>query len=778
MQPTRQGCPAHRFVAFFAVLIAAVSAASPAWAQLRIVTYNTNNASSSSSGPRAAVSTVLTAVGDQTRSGFARSADIVLFQEHAAVATSTEAYVDLMNGIYGAGTYARGSLDGATTGGGRPTVVYKTSAVSLVGETEVNSTGSSGAARATLRYQFRPVGYDSAADFYVYNSHFKASNDSTSRARRGVEADGIRANADALGAGVAAIYAGDFNFYTSSEAGFGNFTAAGHGQAFDPINRVGSWTNSSSFLDVHTQSPVTTAQFSGQITAGMDDRFDFQLVTSAVLDGRGFDYLPGSYWAFGNTGTHTLDGALSTGSAASLQAVLPGYTSQQATAVINALMSSSDHLPVVADYQLPARLGVAAATLPATVLRGAIVGGNLAARNSAPVAVAIGADRLDYTISGSGGLTATGSGSLAPLAAAASHAFSLDTSTAGSRQATLTVATTSPQAAGAPFTRAYSVNVLDTAAVEKTGPAGAVAAGGSLTLANAAAAVGTQRAAAVVASRTLAGDSGWSVSGLGVGTSVAAGGLGWGTAAFDATGRLNGTYSASFTLGLQHDQSLPGAAAGDLGTLSWSFETILAGRTVSGMAAVGGGESFAGLGIASGLARGTAAAVLAGTAGEARSVSLSFAAAPEGDFFSDVLTLQGTAGDAIVLSLTYDAGSLGDLLPGELFLGWLDTRPESDSAGEWVNSVLGNSVNLVTRETAYLGSWEAYVAEFSPASPAAALGAWGVDPSAASMWAVVDHNSEFAIVPVPEPATWLSLAAAAGAAWRLRKRRRSAAPAG
>ena len=767
MQPTRQGCPAHRFVAFSAVLMAAASAASPARAQLRIVNYNTNNASSSSSGPRAAVSPVLTAVGDQTRSGFARSADIVLFQEHAAVATSTEAYVDLLNGIYGAGTYARGSLDGATTGGGRPTVVYKTSAVSLVGETEVNSTGSSGAARATLRYQFRPVGYDSAADFYVYNSHFKASNDSTSRARRGVEADGIRANADALGAGVAAIYAGDFNFYTSSEAGFGNFTAAGHGQAFDPINRVGSWTNSSSFLDVHTQSPVTTAQFNGQITGGMDDRFDFQLVTGAVLDGRGFDYLPGSYWAFGNTGTHTLDGALSTGSAASLQAVLPGYTSQQATAVINALMSSSDHLPVVADYQLPARLGVAAATLPATVLRGAIVGGNLAVSNSAPVAVAIGADRLDYTISGSGGLTATGSGSLAPLAAAASHAFSLDTSTAGSRQATLTVATTSPQAAGAPFTRAYSVNVLDTAAVEKTGPAGAVAAGGSLTLANAAAAVGTQRAAAVVASRTLVGDSGWSVSGLGLGTSVAAGGLGSGTAAFDATGRLNGTYSARFTLGLQHDQSLTGAAAGDLGTLSWSFETILAGRTGSGMAAVGGGGSYAGLGIASGLARGTAAAVLAGTAGEARSVSLSFAAAPEGDFFSDVLTLQGTAGDAIVLSLTYDARSLGDLLPGELFLGWLDTRPESDSAGEWVNSVLGNSVNLVAPETAYLGSWESYLADFSPASPAAALGAWGVDSSAASMWAVVDHNSEFAIVAVPEPGTWLLLAAAgAGTAWR------------
>jgi hypothetical protein len=320
------------------------------------------------------------------------------------------------------------------------------------------------------------------------------------------------------------------------------------------------------------------------------------------------------------------------------------------------------------------------------------------------------------------------------------------------------------------------VNVLDTAAVEKTGPAGVVAAGGSLTLANAAAASGTQRAAALISSRTLAGDVGWSVSGLGVGTSVAAGGVGSGTAAFDASGRLNGTYSASFTLGLEHDQSLPGAAAGDLGTLAWNLETTVAGRTGSGTAAVGSGESYAGLGIASGLARGTEAAVLAGAAGAATSVSMSFAAAPEGDFYSDVLSLGGTAGDAIVLSLTYSAESLGDLLPGDLFLAWLDTRPESGTSGEWVNSVAGNSVDLVTRETAYLGSWEAYLAEFSPASPAAALGAWGVDAASTSVWAVVDHNSQFAAVAVPEPATWLLLAAAAaGAAWWRRRVPRAAA---
>ena len=70
--------------------------------------------------------------------------------------------------------------------------------------------------------------------------------------------------------------------------------------------------------------------------------------------------------------------------------------------------------------------------------------------------------------------------------------------------------------------------------------------GDTLTLTNAAAASGMQRAVAVIASRTLTGDSGWTVNGLAVGTSVAAAGAGSGTAAFDPAGRLNGTYAATF----------------------------------------------------------------------------------------------------------------------------------------------------------------------------------------------------------------------------------------
>src|SRR5690606_39851746 len=49
----------------------------------------------------------------------------------------------------------------------------------------------------------------------------------------------------------------------------------------------------------------------------MDDRFDFQLVSGEMLDGEGMSIIPGSYRAFGNNGTHSLNGAITTGTGAS-----------------------------------------------------------------------------------------------------------------------------------------------------------------------------------------------------------------------------------------------------------------------------------------------------------------------------------------------------------------------------------------------------------------------------------------------------------------------------
>jgi hypothetical protein len=68
-----------------------------AHAQLRILDYNVAASSSSSSGPRPGMDTVLQAIGDQNRSGFSRPVDIMLMQEGHSVTTTGQAYADLLN---------------------------------------------------------------------------------------------------------------------------------------------------------------------------------------------------------------------------------------------------------------------------------------------------------------------------------------------------------------------------------------------------------------------------------------------------------------------------------------------------------------------------------------------------------------------------------------------------------------------------------------------------------------------------------------------------------
>jgi hypothetical protein len=332
---------------------AALAYALPAEAQLRIVTYNTAN------DARPGMDVVLKSIGEESYDGFAKPIDILLLQEqsHDAGLPTTQLFVDLLNTIYaGQGiTYARGNLAGL--GDDTQTIVYRTQTVSLLNETTVGAVASSGMARQALRYQLRPVGYDSSADFYIYNDHYKASEGTdspgaTSNAdRRLAEATTIRANADALGQGANIIYVGDFNLYHSdaTEPAWAQLTSAGNGQAFDPVNRVGNWHQNSSFADVHTQSPTVASRYGGQVPGGMDDRFDFQLVSGELRDGSGFDYLPGSYHAFGNNGTtynKDIDDAANS-------YVFSGVTSYTKSQILSALASVSDHLPVVADYQLP-----------------------------------------------------------------------------------------------------------------------------------------------------------------------------------------------------------------------------------------------------------------------------------------------------------------------------------------------------------------------------------------------------------------------------------------
>jgi endonuclease/exonuclease/phosphatase family metal-dependent hydrolase len=426
-----------------------VGVAGSAHAQLRMVTYNTRGA------PGTGMDIVLKSIGEEQRNGIAKPIDVLMLQEtsRASGLPDTQGFVNLLNSMYAGQTYngepityARGNATGnvSFSDDTSQSLVYRVQTVQLISETAFGAVSGSGIPRQPLRYQLRPVGYDSTADFYVYNSHYKASQDAaapgTNANRRNIEAIAVRNNSNALGEGAHVIYAGDFNFYDydAEEPAWGTLTAAGAGQAFDPINRVGTWHENASFADVHTQSPCTSG--CGDAGGAMDDRFDFQLTTGEFLDGEGLSYINGSYHAFGNNGT-TYNRAINNGSNT---VTFPGVTSYTRTQILNALATVTDHIPVVADYQVPAVMSAIAGAVPATLYVGDVFNFDVTVSNIAKVLQPLGADELDYSVTTAGSLIGSYFSQVdAALGGGNVHQIGLNTATPGEKIGVITIASAS-----------------------------------------------------------------------------------------------------------------------------------------------------------------------------------------------------------------------------------------------------------------------------------------------------------------------------------------------
>lgn len=263
---------------------------------------------------------------------------------------------------------------------------------------------------------------------------------------------------------------------------------------------------------------------------------------------------------------------------------------------------------------------------------------------------------------------------------------------------------------------------------------------------NAATSDGGQRATAEITSRSVTG-AGWSVTGLATGTTINQDSTVSGTVNFNASasGLLNGsTSSGSLQLGFQHaNQSMQGASSNDLGDATWNFETIVTGNNSgSGSATINNGGSFAGLGIQSstGLAQ-----LLDGTSGGNRTLAMELSSTPIGMgvsanplAISQYLSLTGTESDVFTLSLNYNGTATDPVIQ------WWD-------GSSWVNAVLGNTGGTAN----FIGDtpYDAAI-HFS-------LGNYGFDSTTNTAWAVLNHNSEFVVVP--EPGTWFLVSVGLGA---------------
>jgi hypothetical protein len=278
-----------------------------------------------------------------------------------------------------------------------------------------------------------PSGYESAdASFRIYAVHLKASTGSDNEQKRLAEVQNMRARMESFPPGQSYIVTGDCNIYTSSELAYQYMLSSAVGLAGvvqDPIDRPGNWHDGSSFASIHTQSTRTTA-FGGGATGGLDDRFDLMLVGPALQDGEGMDVLDSTYTACGQDGLHfnrsLIDSPPDT--------VVPSN-------VLQALYQGSDHLPLYADYQLPALLLVDASLEIGPV----IVGGATSALLSVSNPAVVPADELDYSMETEPPFSAPAGTYQAEAGAPPNqHAIGLDGSDVGFFSADLTLVTDSP----------------------------------------------------------------------------------------------------------------------------------------------------------------------------------------------------------------------------------------------------------------------------------------------------------------------------------------------
>ncbi|MBN1347382.1 MAG: choice-of-anchor D domain-containing protein [Phycisphaerae bacterium] len=447
-----------------AILCAVLTPAS--FAQIRVVSWNAlEDGCSGTLNPGTA--TVLQAIGAESVNGIARAPDVLILQEMDYGYDAANAFVSALNAIHGPGLYARASQHPYDYS--MPVnVVYNTATVALE-DTYYFKYGTS--PRATGRYRFGVNGYGDSADLYVYNTHYKAGETVSDQNRRADEAWNIRVDADdSLPAAACIIYAGDFNQKSSFEDGQNDYPnlvespymiikaasmppgTSGNGVGWDPVNKMGIWHENALFRSVHTQAPGAI-----YIGGGMDDRFDFQMISTELYDGEGLSYIgPGvgdcpaathSYRAFGNNGTHNLNQNISTGTGAD-------------PTVLAALETASDHLPVVADYQIPAVMSVTVSAAPTPLIVGAAATVDVTITNDANVPVAVAADELDYALSTSGDLSGSAAGSDPALGGGTTHPVSLVAATAGAKSGQIDIISSSQAVVGGAFTRNVSFAVL------------------------------------------------------------------------------------------------------------------------------------------------------------------------------------------------------------------------------------------------------------------------------------------------------------------------------
>ncbi len=177
---------------------------------------------------------------------------------------------------------------------------------------------------------------------YAYVTHLKSSQGSANQQLRLSMVEAFVNDTQQLEEDSFVLFAGDFNIYTSTEPAYQEILDQTNSITMaDPINTPGAWNNNEDFRAIHTQSTRTSSSgFGGGAGGGLDDRFDFIMVSQNMMTNPSLQYKTNSYNAYGNNGNCYNN---------NINDINCGGAYNQN--IRDALYNMSDHLPVVMELE-------------------------------------------------------------------------------------------------------------------------------------------------------------------------------------------------------------------------------------------------------------------------------------------------------------------------------------------------------------------------------------------------------------------------------------------
>ncbi len=179
--------------------------------------------------------------------------------------------------------------------------------------------------------------------FHVYVTHLKSSRGEENEALRLGMVEIWMNHIKQLPEYSRIIAAGDFNVYSAFEPAYQLLTTTnGTNTLYDPINMPGWGEDGSGHAGILTQSTRSSGG-SGGAGGGLDDRFDFVLLSDALMsEDQPVTYIEDTYKALGNNGTCYNRDFLD----CNIDNEIP-YD------ILRSLWYMSDHLPVVLSLDVP-----------------------------------------------------------------------------------------------------------------------------------------------------------------------------------------------------------------------------------------------------------------------------------------------------------------------------------------------------------------------------------------------------------------------------------------